>query len=173
MGRGGIRLVWGAILRGRSYESSCQDHTSAGRRPLGRAGGAGHRAVALVRLLGCTYLQPRLQSDDDGADYPIETIRNKAAVGNAIPIPVGGVGLVVDLEGTGGDCPAGSYRSILENDFARKTFKYHRRLLSSPNTRWFSCRPDPAGRRQGRAHRFRSVASARQPGNQFTRRLSP
>ena len=133
MGRGGIRLVMGASFGGRSHESSCQDDTSAVCRPMGRAGGAGGRVAQTAAPLACTSLQQRLQSDDDGVRDHIETIRDKAAVGNAMPIPVGGVGLVVGLEGTGGDCPPSSYRSILENELRKENIHSIRELLPSPN----------------------------------------
>ncbi|HTU22577.1 MAG TPA: flagellar basal body P-ring protein FlgI [Gemmataceae bacterium] len=88
--------------------------------------------LTLAALLGCTSLQPRLQSDDEGERYPIETLRDKATVGNAMPIKVGGVGLVVGLEGTGGDCPPSSYRSILENELRKENVHNIRQLMSSP-----------------------------------------
>jgi hypothetical protein len=88
--------------------------------------------LTLVAMLGCTSLQPRLQSDDDVEHYPVETLRDKVTVGNAMPIPVGGVGLVVGLEGTGGDCPPSSYRSILENELRKENVHNIRALLSSP-----------------------------------------
>jgi hypothetical protein len=87
----------------------------------------------LIALLGCTSLQPRLQSDDDGEKYTIETIRDKVTIGNALPIPVGGVGLVVGLEGTGGDCPPDSYREILENELRKEGVKDIRKVMSSPD----------------------------------------
>jgi hypothetical protein len=88
--------------------------------------------LTLIGLLGCTSLQTRLQSDDDGPRYPIETIRDKATVGNAVPIPVGGVGLVVGLEGTGGDSPHDSYRDILENELRKERVPDIRKVMSSP-----------------------------------------
>ncbi|MHB1427007.1 MAG: flagellar basal body P-ring protein FlgI [Gemmataceae bacterium] len=109
---------------------------------LGRLRGVGRWAVrgvlgagllTLIGLLGCTSLQTRLQSDDDSEHYPIDTIRDKATIGNAIPIPVGGVGLVVNLEGTGGDCKQDSYREILENDLRKEGVKDVRKVMSSPD----------------------------------------
>ena len=89
--------------------------------------------LTLVALLGCASLQTRSQSDDDAATYTIETIRDKVTIGNAIPIPVGGVGLVIGLEGTGGDCPADSYREILENELRKENVPDIRKILSSPD----------------------------------------
>ena len=88
--------------------------------------------LTLVGLLGCTTLQTRSQSDDDGEHYTIETIRDKATVGNAQPIPVGGVALVEGLEGTGGDCPPDSYRAILENELRKEGVRNLRSMMSSP-----------------------------------------
>lgn len=105
-------------------------------RDIGRwavRGVLGAGLLTLVSLLGCTSLQTRLQSDDDSERYPIETIRDKATVGNALPIPVGGVGLVVGLEGTGGDCPPDSYRAILENDLRKEGVHNLRKVISSPH----------------------------------------
>lgn len=88
--------------------------------------------LTLVGLLGCTTLQPRSQSDEQGEFYTIETLGDKTTVGNALPIPVGGVGLVVGLEGTGGDCPPDGYRAILENDLRKDGVRNLREVLSSP-----------------------------------------
>jgi hypothetical protein len=96
-------------------------------------GGLGAGLVTLLALLGCTSLQPRLQSDDDGEHYTIPTIRDKVTVGNAAPIPVGGVGVVVGLEGTGGDCPPDSYREILENELRKEGVKDIRKVMTSPD----------------------------------------
>jgi hypothetical protein len=89
--------------------------------------------LTLVALLGCTSLQPRLQSDDDNERYPIETIRDKVTVGNAMPIPVGGIALVVGLEGTGGDCPPDSWREILENELRKEGVQDIRRVMTAPD----------------------------------------
>jgi hypothetical protein len=89
--------------------------------------------LTLVGLFGCTTLQTRSQAEDEGDHYALETIRDKAMVGNALPIPVGGVGLVVGLEGTGGDCPQDSYRDILENELRKEGVQSIREKMSSPN----------------------------------------
>ncbi len=105
-------------------------------RGLGRwaeRGLLGTALLSLAALLGCTSLQSRLQSDDDTPHYALETIRDKVTVGNAAPIPVGGVGLVIGLEGTGGDCPPDSYREILENELRKEGVKDVRKALASPD----------------------------------------
>lgn len=89
--------------------------------------------LGLVALLGCTSLQTRSQSDDDAPHYVLETIRDKVTVGNAAPIPVGGVGLVIGLEGSGGDCPPDSYREILENELRKEGVKDVRKAMNSPD----------------------------------------
>jgi flagellar basal body P-ring protein FlgI len=89
--------------------------------------------LTLVALLGCTSLQTRLQSDDDTERYAIETLRDKVTVGNAMPIPVGGIGLVVGLEGTGGDCPPDSWREILENELRKEGVQDIRKVMTSPD----------------------------------------
>jgi hypothetical protein len=89
--------------------------------------------LTLVGLLGCTTLQTRSQSDDDSEHYTVETIRDKATIGNAVDVPVGGVGLVVGLEGTGGDCPPDNYRAILENELRKEGVHDLRKIMSSPD----------------------------------------
>jgi hypothetical protein len=87
----------------------------------------------LLALLGCTSLQTRSQLDDDSEHYAIETIRDKVTVGNAVPIPVGGIGLVVGLEGTGGDCPPDSWREILVNELRKEGVQDINKVLASPD----------------------------------------
>jgi hypothetical protein len=89
--------------------------------------------LLLVGLLGCTPLQTRSQVEDDSEHYAVPTIRDKATVGNAMPKPVGGVGIVYGLEGTGGDCPQDSYRDILENDLRKQGLANVRKLMASPD----------------------------------------
>jgi flagellar basal body P-ring protein FlgI len=108
----------------------------ARRREIGRwavRGVLGAGLLTLVALLGCTTLQPRLQSDEENEHYAIETIRNKVTVGNAMPVPVGGIGLVVGLEGTGGDCPPDSWREILENELRKEGVQDIRKVMTSPD----------------------------------------
>jgi len=89
--------------------------------------------LGLIGLLGCTSLQPRLQSEDDAEHYYVETIGDKTMVGNAAPIPVGGVGLVVGLEGTGGDCAPDAYRGMLETDLLKSRVPRVKEVMASPN----------------------------------------
>jgi flagellar basal body P-ring protein FlgI len=109
---------------------------------IARLRGAGSWAVRgvlgaglliLLGLLGCTTLQTRSQLDDDNDRYTIETIRDKVTVGNAVPLPVGGIGLVVGLEGTGGDCPPDSWRDVLENELRKENVQDIRKVMTSPD----------------------------------------
>jgi hypothetical protein len=89
--------------------------------------------LGLAGLLGCTTLQTRFQSEDEVEHYSVETVGDKTMVGNAAPIPVGGVGLVVGLEGTGGDCQPDAYRAMLETDLQKDRVKNIKEVMSSPN----------------------------------------
>jgi hypothetical protein len=85
---------------------------------------------------GCFGPQTRLQMDDEKEQKPlVETIGDVTeAVINAEPTPVMGVGLVVDLNGTGGGMPPqSSYRSALENELKRAGVEDVKKVLSSPN----------------------------------------
>jgi hypothetical protein len=134
MSRGGIRLVGGVPSFGGEAMNRCA--RIARLRDIGRwavRGVLGAGLLTLAALLGCTSLQTRMQADDDDDHYPIETIRDKVTVGNAVPIPVGGIGLVVGLEGTGGDCPPDSWREILENELRKEGYQDIRKIMTSPD----------------------------------------
>ncbi len=108
---------------------------------INRLRGIGHRAgqgmlaavlLGLVAVLGCTSFQSRAQLEDEVEHYYVETIGDKTTVGNATPIPVGGVGLVFGLEGTGGDCPPDAYRSMLETDLQKDRVPKVKEVLTDP-----------------------------------------
>jgi hypothetical protein len=85
-------------------------------------------AVLLFGVLGCELPQTRGQKEDEPdaePKYAVKTVGDVTDVGNGEPITVGGVGLVVDLEGTGSPAQPGSYRSMLD-DYLKK----HQRLLA-------------------------------------------
>src|SRR4029077_10947102 len=85
----------------------------------------------------CSHQQPqtRLQSEDESERdrYGVRTVGEVTAVGNAEPVPLGGVGLVVGLEGTGGDCPSDNYRAMLEGQLQKQGVHNIKQVLSSPN----------------------------------------
>src|SRR5262249_61261022 len=56
-----------------------------------------------------------------------------AAVGNAEAVAVGGVGLVVGLEGTGGDCAPDGYRTMLADQLRKQGVQNVKEVLSHPN----------------------------------------
>src|SRR5262245_44529507 len=73
--------------------------------------------AVLVGLSGCVNPQVRSQSEDDPdhEKYDVQTVGDLTEVGNHKPIQVGGIGLVINLEGTGGSAPPGSERAVLED----------------------------------------------------------
>src|SRR4051812_38818860 len=93
-------------------------------------------AAALLALAGCSSPPPmrRQAAEETERDrYGVQTIGDVTTVGNATATPVGGVGLVVELEGTGGDCPADAYRAMLVHDLQKKGVRNAKEVLSSPN----------------------------------------
>jgi hypothetical protein len=97
-------------------------------------GGLG--AILLV-LAGCSHTgQQRGQAADesDSARYEVPTVGERTTVGNAEPIPLGGVGLVTGLEGTGGDCTHDAYRSMLADHLRKQGVRNVSELLNSPTT---------------------------------------
>jgi hypothetical protein len=66
---------------------------------------------------------------------PVKTIGDISTVANADPVAASGVGLVVGLEGTGGDAPPGGLRAMLENELRRHGGDQKvKELLASPDT---------------------------------------
>jgi flagellar P-ring protein FlgI len=92
-------------------------------------------AAALAGLIGCTDLQQatRLQAGEENEveRYGLKTIGDVTTVGNAEPIPLGTVGLVVGLEGTGGDPAPDNYRTQLEDQLTKEGVKDVKRELAS------------------------------------------
>lgn len=97
--------------------------------------------IVLFGVAGCLS-QPgssRLQAEDESerdkeAVYAeVKTIGDVSSVSNAEPIHISGVGLVVDLEGTGGGAPPGGYRNMLEAQFKKKNLDNIKEILASPN----------------------------------------
>jgi hypothetical protein len=64
--------------------------------------------------------------------YDLPTVGDRTVVGNAEPISVGGVGLVEGLEGTGGDCPHDSYRTMLADQLRKENVQHVNKMLNSP-----------------------------------------
>lgn len=85
-------------------------------------------------LAGC--LTPdattRPQSDD-AAGPSARAVGEAASFANLQPVPISGVGLVIGLPGTGGPAPAGTYRSMLEQELKRRQIEHVRDVLDSKN----------------------------------------
>ena len=63
----------------------------------------------------------------------VKTIGDVTTVGNAEPLALGNVGLVVGLEGTGGEPANSNYRTNLEDDLSREKIKDIKKELANPN----------------------------------------
>lgn len=91
--------------------------------------------LGLLVLAGCLGLQTRpsreeIERDKELAAVPV--VGDVTEVGNAGPLQVSGVGLVTDLEGTGGS-PRGQYRKMLEQDLRKRKIENVEKLFDSPN----------------------------------------
>jgi hypothetical protein len=75
----------------------------------------------------------RLQSADEPEPerYDVKTLGDLTKIGNAVPMPVAGVGLVVGLAGTGGEAPPDAYRAQLEDYLRKKGVKNVKELMTS------------------------------------------
>jgi flagellar P-ring protein FlgI len=89
----------------------------------------------LLGLLGCAHSQTRSQAPDEehDPDADVLTIGKMSSFGNATPIPVSGVGLVVGLDGTG-DSPPGDFRKLLEDQLRKRGVEHVKELLASKDT---------------------------------------
>src|SRR5262245_9273744 len=87
----------------------------------------------LATLLGCSQPQVRGQREEesDRERYPVKLVGDVTTFGNADPIPVHGVGLVEDLDGTGGPAPSGNLRDSLEHDLFQQRVPDVKALLRS------------------------------------------
>jgi hypothetical protein len=93
--------------------------------------------VFLLGLLGCLHQQTRLQSEDEAdrdKDAEVRTLGEVINFSNADPIPVSGVGLVTDLDGTGGSAPPSGFRTLLEDYLRKRGVENIKELLASPHT---------------------------------------
>jgi hypothetical protein len=92
--------------------------------------------LVMAGFCGCAHQhETRLQAEDEAEakEADVKTIGELTTVGNATPIPISGVGLVVGLDGTGGDAPPGSFRQFLEADLQKRRVEHIKELLASPN----------------------------------------
>lgn len=94
-------------------------------------------AVAFLLLVGCqstseALLRGKSEDDSELHRYDVETVGDITTVGNAEPTPLGGVGLVEGLEGTGGDCNQDAYRAMLLETLQKERVPQANALLKSP-----------------------------------------
>ena len=127
----GVRVLWGA-----------------GRLPLGAL------AAVLVGLAGCTNAQIRSQCDEEAeheVKYDVQTVGDvMSTFANGEPVPVGGVGLVTGLNGTGSAAPADANRSRLEAELQKQGVRDVQKELASPdNSLVLVSALIPAGARKG------------------------
>lgn len=94
--------------------------------------------AVLLGLLGCVNPATRSQKADEPEpvpEYEVQTVGDMTSgFANAEPVPVSGVGLVTNLQGTGGDAPPSSFRKYLEADLRKRGFEHVDQLLKSPDT---------------------------------------
>jgi hypothetical protein len=92
--------------------------------------------ICLFACLGCIpeqLIRGKSEEETERERYGnLKTIRDVCIVGNADAIPVGGVGYVTGLDGTGGDSPADSYRTVLEDQLRKAGVPNPKNLLASP-----------------------------------------
>ena len=108
---------------------------------------------SLVFVTGCAHL-PFWHPGDKKAEierYEVQTIGDLTKVANAEPILVGGLGLVVGLEGTGGDAPP-DLRKELEKQLKKDGVDNPRGILASKdNSLVIVAAQIPPGARKGDA----------------------
>jgi hypothetical protein len=91
--------------------------------------------AVFLGLAGCAHPQTRLQAPDEAErdKEEVQTVGDVSSISNAQPVAVSGVGLVVGLDGTGGDAPPGGYRNLLEDQLRKAGVEHPRDVLASPN----------------------------------------
>ena len=109
---------------------------------------------SLSLLAGChgTDKVERAQSDEDAETPRVQTIGNVAEFGTPGSVPISGVGLVVDLPGTGGGAPAGEFRTMLEQYLKKLKIDNPKDWIDSPNNAMVLVNGEmPVGSRRGDA----------------------
>ncbi len=96
---------------------------------------AGSLGCAIPLVSGCKTSTPRLQKEEesDKDRYGVQTVGEVTSVGNAQPVPVGGIGLIIGLEGTGAEPANDANRTILEDDLRKEGVKNIKEVLASSN----------------------------------------
>jgi flagellar basal body P-ring protein FlgI len=83
---------------------------------------------------GCQKLSLRSQNPDDEDVKPPETqfVRDQVTVSGLHPITIESVGLVTNLDGTGGDPPPSMYRTMLITDMRKRNVPNPNAVLADP-----------------------------------------
>ena len=92
-------------------------------------------AVVLCGSVGCTepLTRPQAADETERDRYEVQTLGEITQVGNALPTPLSGIGLVVGLEGTGGET-APEYRTMLENELRKLGVNNAREQINRPDS---------------------------------------
>src|SRR5882672_4545321 len=88
----------------------------------------------ILALVGCQEFKLRSQNPDDDDIKPPETqfIKDQVTVSGLNTITIEAVGLITNLDGTGGDPPPSMYRTMLVNDMRKRGITKPNQLLQSP-----------------------------------------
>lgn len=81
-----------------------------------------------------TRAQAEIESEASDKDMDIRLIGDVTTVANADPIAVFGIGLVINLEGTGSPTPPGGFRNTLEDYLRKRSCTNVHEALNSKNT---------------------------------------
>ena len=87
-----------------------------------------------IAVCGCQKLNLRSQNPDDDDVKPPETqfVKDQVTVSGLHPITIESVGLVTNLDSTGGDPPPSMYRTMLLNDMRKRGVANPNALLRDP-----------------------------------------
>src|SRR5262245_23359213 len=90
--------------------------------------------ITLLLLAGCQKQSLRSQNPDDDEIQPKKTpfIGDQVTISGLHPIQIETVGLVTNLDGTGGDTPPSLWRTMLVNEMRKRGVKNPNTLLQSP-----------------------------------------
>lgn len=87
-----------------------------------------------LAVCGCQKLSLRSQNPDDEDVKPPETqfVKDQVTVSGLHPITIESVGLVTNLDGTGGDPPPSMYRTMLITDMRKRNVPNPNAVLNDP-----------------------------------------
>jgi hypothetical protein len=91
-------------------------------------------AGSAFALLGCLGKKQTTRSQRPDEKDEIRTIGEVTISDQLLGVPVGGIGLVIGLEGTGGGCPPGPVRKQIETYLGKRGFDSPRAVVDSKRT---------------------------------------